>query len=313
MTNRRFAVLKRLACALTLAVGSLSGVASAGTIYGIDDQNNLFSFDSNQPSNVLAASFVSNLQNNEHLVAIDVRPSNGALYGLGSTGRLYTLNPSTGATTAVGTGAGALSGTAFGMDFDPVTDRIRLVSDTDINRQINPDTGALISSDATLHYSSASNPSVVGAAYTTNDPGASQTTLYGIDSVAGTLVRIGSVGGSPNSADGGLLTTVGLLHDPSLPGSLGISNSVGFDIASSNLAFVALQAISAGDVPRPFVSRLYAINLTDGALTNEGTILGGLRVVDIAVDPAGFNPPVPEPGSMMALGGLAMFFARRRR
>src|SRR5262245_1340913 len=39
---------------------------------------------------------VTGMQVGETLVGIDVRPATSALYGLGSTSRMYTLNPITG-------------------------------------------------------------------------------------------------------------------------------------------------------------------------------------------------------------------------
>ena len=68
----------------------------------------------------------------------------------------------------------SISGTAFGMDFNPVPDRIRLVSDTRQNLRIHPDLGTLVSADGAL------NPAgnVVAVAYSNNFAGATSTTLY---------------------------------------------------------------------------------------------------------------------------------------
>ena len=45
----------------------------------------------------------------------------------------------------------ALSGTAFGFDFNPTVDRIRVVSDTGQNLRLNPDTGAVAAVDGALN------------------------------------------------------------------------------------------------------------------------------------------------------------------
>ena len=83
----------------------------------------------------------------EPALAIDLRPSTGQIYLLGSTSRLYVVNPADGVVTAVGVAfSPALSGTTFGFDFDPV-DRIRVVSDTGQNLRLNPDTGAVVAVD----------------------------------------------------------------------------------------------------------------------------------------------------------------------
>src|SRR5215212_5729150 len=120
---------------------------------------------------------VTGLQAGETLVGIDLRPATGALYGIGSSSRLYTINPLVGTATQVGTaGAFTLNGTSFGTDFNPVPDRIRQVSNTEQNLRLNPNDGALAATDAAL------NPAgnVVAVAYSNNVAGASSTTLYAI-------------------------------------------------------------------------------------------------------------------------------------
>ena len=87
---------------------------SAETLYGTDDLNGLFTFDSAN-ANAATRVAISGLQSGETLVGIDVRPATGVLYGIGSTSRVYTLNTSTGVATQVGeAGAFTISGTRFG-------------------------------------------------------------------------------------------------------------------------------------------------------------------------------------------------------
>ena len=57
-----------------------------------------------------------------------------------------------------------LSGTAFGVDFNPMADRLRIVSDTEQNLRANVDTGAT-TTDATLNRGAFA---VTAAAYTNN-------------------------------------------------------------------------------------------------------------------------------------------------
>src|ERR1044072_7268736 len=58
---------------------------------------------------------VTGLQGGETLVGIDLRPATSTLYGIGSSSRMYTINPITGTATQVGSaGAFTLNGTAFG-------------------------------------------------------------------------------------------------------------------------------------------------------------------------------------------------------
>src|SRR6187200_1617188 len=98
-------------------------------IYGVTTTNLLVSFNSGAPGTILSSVAITGLQAGETILGIDFRPATKQLYGLGSTSRLYTINLSTGAATAVGPPfTPALSGTAFGVDFNPTVDRIRITS-----------------------------------------------------------------------------------------------------------------------------------------------------------------------------------------
>src|SRR3982750_1984429 len=92
--------------------------------------NDIARFDSGA-TGVVTSVPITGLQTGETLVGIDVRPSNQLLYGVGSSSRLYTINPLTGAAPVVGAaGAFTLNGTSFGVDFNPVVDRVRVVGNT---------------------------------------------------------------------------------------------------------------------------------------------------------------------------------------
>src|SRR5215204_1887735 len=118
----------------------------------------------------------SGLQAGETIFGLDIRPANGLIYGIGSTSRLYTINPLTGQAVQVGSaGAFTINGTSFGMDFNPAADRLRLVSNTEQNLRLNPNDGTLTATDTAL------NPAgnVVGVAYSNNFQGALSTILFG--------------------------------------------------------------------------------------------------------------------------------------
>jgi len=237
------------------------------------------------------------LQAGETIIGIDIRPANGLLYGIGSTSRIYTINPLTGSATQVGAaGAFTINGTGFGLDFNPAVDRIRLVSNTEQNLRLNPNDGTLTSTDTPL------NPAgnVVGLAYDRNDNDTTTaTTLYGIDSAAGTLVLVGSINGTPNSPNTGIVTTVG-----SLGLGTNLNEAIGFDI--SGRSGIGFATITTGGI-----SRLYTINLTTGAATlsssNGGAIGSGTSpFIGLAA--------IPEPGTAtMAICFAAFALTRRLR
>lgn len=292
-----------------LALGMMQNRASAEPVYAVDTNNNLLLFDSNTPGTVGTIGTITGLQPGEQILGIDFRPASNlvTLYGLGSTNRLYTIDTTTGKATAVAGGPPfTLSGNAFGVDFNPVPDRVRVVSDANQNLRLNPNDGGLAGLDTPLSFASGdpnagNDPTVVGAAYTNSFGVATTTTLFGIDSNLNILVRQGGVNVPPGtpSPNTGMLSTIG---------SLGVDTSehVGFDISGiSGLALASLTDAGGG-------SDLYTINLATGQATVVDDIgNGALTIRGIAV------AAVPEPGSVTLLGlgvaGLLGYGWRRRR
>jgi hypothetical protein len=286
-----------LAVVTGVAVLFSPAVSRAEQIIGLTAQNSLISFDSATPGTVSGVVPVTGLGAGESLLAIDIRPATGQLYALGSSSRLYTVNATTGAATAVGSGGSfTLSGTSFGFDFNPTVDRIRVVSNADQNLRLNPNDGTLTATDTALAFAAGdpnagANPNVVGAAYTNNLPGASSTTLYGID----TNLRILATQNPPNA---GTLNTVG-----SLGLGFTLSEPLGFDISgATGTAYAVFNSLTSGNL-----SQLSIVNLTTGDSGGVGGIGGGVAVVDIAA-------PVPEPAAaaLLALGALTLARPRRR-
>jgi hypothetical protein len=242
------------------------------TVFAITTGNVLLQFDESTPGLIQSQSTVTGLQGGESVLGIDFRPATGQLYGIGSTSRVYTLDPVTGVATQVGSGpfTPALSGSEFGVDFNPVVDRIRVVSDSGQNLRLNPDTGAVAAVDAVLNYAtgdtnSGAVPNVIGAAYTNNVAGAVSTTLFDIDSALDILA-------TQNPPNNGTLNTVG---------SLGVdaTDFVGLDIYTDGAGDRAFAAINS---PSQMVSRLYAVNLATGAAGFRGVIGGGEIVTGFA-------------------------------
>ena len=176
---------------------------------------------------------ISGLAAGERIVGIDVRPRNPTqLYGVGSTSQLYIIDPGSGTATRVGAGfaaAGALEGTAFGFDFNPAVDRIRIISNTGQNLRVTRTRARSRRrrpSGLRRHGSQrrARPPVGVGAGYTFAEfvaPPATPnpTTLYDIEANRDTLVTQVP----PND---GTLNTVGSLR-------LDAGDQVGFDIAGT--------------------------------------------------------------------------------
>jgi len=255
----------------------LLGPAPEGTVFAVTAGNNLISFNQATPSAIIKTSAITGLQAGENIVGIDFRPRTGQLFAASSQSRVYTINPTTGAATQVGTTplSPVLNGVSFGFDFNPVPDRIRVTSDADQNLRLNPDNGAVAGTDGNLAFATgdpnaAANPNIVGAAYTNNFSGATATSLYVIDSTLNILALQGSLGGAPVSPNTGTLTTVGAL-------GVDTTDQVGFDIVgTTGLALASLTPTGAT------TSSLYTINLQTGAATLVGAIGGAEIIRDIA-------------------------------
>jgi len=251
----------------------------AGDTVILTAANRLISFDLASAATVKTSVAVSGLQPSENLIGIDYRPADGMLYAVGSTGRIYTVNPATGALTfkaamladAADTTAPytALAGTDFGVDFNPVADRLRVVSNSGQSLRINVDNGAT-TTDGAINGGPAAT-AIHAAAYTNAFAGTAATTLYVIDAAAGSLF----VQSPPNNG------TLGA------PVALGVTASAtgGFDIDGRNNKGYAVLTVGGA-------RNLYAINLaaTADAATLVGALAGSDDIRGLAVRTAA--PPM---------------------
>ncbi|MBM3756970.1 MAG: DUF4394 domain-containing protein [Acidobacteria bacterium] len=240
--------------------------ANAENADALDSRNILVRFDTATPGFKDDSRFIRGLQPGESILGIDFRPANGQLYGLGSTSRLYRIDPATGAASAVGAAAftPALDGTEFGFDFNPTVDRIRVVSNTGQNLRLHPDTGAVVAVDTKLNSDTMANYRIVGAAYTNSVADATTTTLYGIDAELRALVtQI-----PPND---GKLNMVGMMQ-------IDMSEVAGFDLSPrTGIAYVAARIRGTAS------SVFYEVELTTGTarllgLFDRADQIGGLAI-----------------------------------
>ncbi|HKY74797.1 MAG TPA: DUF4394 domain-containing protein, partial [Acidimicrobiia bacterium] len=242
-----------------------AAVADRATLIGLTTDDKLVTFTTDGPSTIVSTVPVQGLGAGEHLVDIGVRPLGAGLYGIGTTSRLYSINPKTGAATAVGSGpfSPGLSGTAFGIDFNPTVDRIRVVSDNGQNLRLNPDTGGSAATDSQLVYAAgdpagSTTPHVTATAYINGYPGAALTALYGIDTGRDALVL-------QNPPNAGVLNSVGAL-------GVDAGDVNGFDIDVTPTGNIGLAALTVGGT-----TRLYSIDLATGKATEQGPIGDGAQ------------------------------------
>lgn len=263
------------------ALAAPAGASAADAIFGLTDDNRIVRFNSDAPGKVLETVPVQGLQPGETLVGLDVRPENDTLYAVGTTNRVYRVNPVTGATRRpFDAFTPPLTGTSFGVDFNPVADALRIVSDAEQNLRIGFTGGNAgnANEDAPLQYAAGDpnagqNPAVGGAAYTNNVPGATETALYDIDTARDVLVR-------QDPPNAGTLRTVGAL-------GVDAEAQVGFDVSpQGNVAYAALRTAGAAR------HALYRIDLANGRATpaasqpsiGTGRTLRGIAVATGGVD-----------------------------
>ena len=274
-----------------LALACVGTAQALPTIFAYNAANNhIISFDALTPGTLSTDVALTGLAAGEFLIGIDYRPATLTLYSVAisaTTSRVVTVNPVTGAVTSVGTGFTPLLATApfYGVDFNPVPDRIRVVNQAGLSIRLNPVDGTLAGTDTTLAYVAGDPgagvaPEVTEVAYSNNFAGTTTTTLYGIDFARDTLVRIGGVDGTP-SPNTGALTTIGSL------GVVTSSPAGGFDIQTgSQIAYAVLRVGTA--------SNFYRVNLATGATTLVGPVGGAANVDGISVGPIVVNNiPVP--------------------
>ena len=274
-----------LARAALLGATCLAGAAHAVEVTGING-NTLVTVESSAPTTVLRTTTITGLGAGQTIVALDGRPAAAGrvLYGISNIGQLYSINPRTGAASAIGAPI-ALQGTAFGFDFNPTVDRIRLVSNTGQNLRINPDTGAVIV-DGALNIMVGGQPIGVNgntaAAYTNNFAGATSTTLFVINTQTGLL----QIQNPPNA---GTLQAVGGLGGPAA------GTVSGFDISPAGQALVS--------VVQNNVTNLYSVNLTTGAATFIGRFANTGTPQGLAIVPNAFATQPGLTPNQAAVGG----------
>jgi len=272
------------------------GGVAGRTVYAVSaSSKELLKFSTSSPGDTLSIP-VTGIAEAEVIQGIDFRPKTGGLYAFTSevsAAAVYEINTSTGvATKAAGNPVGTYysapldtTSKSWGVDFDPIEDRLRIIASNGQMYRLNPENGKSVNptSPDPATYGGGAAATLVGTAFTNSIPiRPSKTVLYGIDSEKNVLAVFK---GSPNT---GVVEEVGPLGvDP--------TQLAGFDIYggtdkpnSDALISVPLEAYAAMSVKG--ITSLYGIDLATGRASSLGIIGTGLPVRGIAVEPA----KVPE-------------------
>jgi Domain of unknown function (DUF4394) len=224
------------------------------------NQNQLLSFNARNPDRIKDIQSITGLPAGVTLRGIDFRPKTGDLYGVGSDSVVYRVNPGTGIAIAEGPAfTPALRGKAFGVDFNPVVDKIRVVSDDRQNLRLNVDEGTVLMQDADLNPGM---PQVVAAGYENSSFSFTQpaaTKLHVVDAASDTLF-------TQDPPNNGTLTNPRKLR-------VDVGLNAGFDIAGDdNMGFLSNARSGRG-------SELYTVDVPTGKTKSLGRIGGGKRLV----------------------------------
>jgi hypothetical protein len=244
--------LKILVCigAALLAFGSMSAFGAHELMYAVTTENDFISFYSDAPGTILSALAITGLQGSEEIRGIDFW--NGTIYGLGSSSRLYVIDPNTGNATQVGTGqfSTLLDGQSFGVDAGP--GGMHVVSDLGQHLVVDNTTGS-VSVNPKLTYAAGDpfagvNPTITALGF---DTGTGQ--WYAGDSLQNTFATF-------NPATG-VLNTIGA-------SGIDFARENGLDISSSS-GIMYLASPAASSDPS---ANLYTVNMTNGQVTLVGLI-----------------------------------------
>ncbi len=283
----------RIAGLLAALCSLQAGLVRADPVYATTSGGQLISFDSSSPGALSSSVSLNGVAGS--LVGIDFRPATpDTLYGLGNNGgvgTIYSINLVTGVAAPVYTLTTALAGTSFGVDFNPVPDALRILSNTGQNLRITGfATGTFVTNVDGFLNLGGTTQSGVAAAYTNSFAGATTTTLFALqDNTAAGTDQLFTV----NPPNTGALNSVATL-------AINVSQLSGFDINPVNAAFLSWNG----------GNQFGTINLTTGGVVNNGAVGGGFagQVTGISVS------AIPEPETYaLLLAGIAALAARGRR
>lgn len=238
--------------------------------YGLTADNQIVSFapDVANKTNIITISGLVEADKGEKIVGFDRRvedraaapgisDDSGVVYAISNKSYLYRLNVLTGVasdkiTLIPATVNGqkdvftSLNGTRFAVDFNPVADRLRVISDTGQNLSIDVD-GGFVTTQTPIN--GVANADIRAAAYTNSFRNAGQgtTTLFNLDSVGQQLLT------QTPPASGTLSVVGGFGKD--------VGNTLAFDIAGNSNEWALMTARTASNT-----NLLYRVNLLNGSV-----------------------------------------------
>lgn len=247
--------------------GSLAGLE----VVGLTADQKLVCFLEHLPRLSATIGTVSGLDDDTRLVGIDYRPATGALYGLGDSGGVYTIDVATAEASLQTRIDQKLAGTFFGIDFNPTVDLLRIVSDAGQNLAANVVTGVTtVNAVLTTPPTAGTTLGVTAAAYTNNDlDPTTATTLFDINTATDrVLVQAPPAAGTLNPT-GNLRVDAG--------------SDAGFDIYSRLRNGITAEVKAFAALTVGGRARFYSLDPLTGEASPRGSFRNAHQVVDIAV------------------------------
>ncbi len=239
-------------------------------VIGLTADQRLICFNEKNPNRADNIGSVAGLVEDTNLIGIDFRPATGELYGLGNAGGVYTLDLNTAQAMLRSRLNMALSGSSFGVDFNPVVDRLRIISDNGQNLRVNVDDGTTTVDGTLVYPPDTAATGVVGAAYTNNDSDPNTaTTLYDIDSILDQVTI-------QSPANSGQLVATGKLTVDS-------EAIIGFDIYSTVRDGSTVDIRGLASLTTNGQAQLYRITLFTGKAMLSGAFSPQNQVIGIAI------------------------------
>ena len=258
----------RLALA-TLAFASAAGAclavaapAVAHEMVAIDEAGQMFRFSSKNPR---AIEKVNISGTDARIVGIDMRPADQTLYGVSRNGTIYRIDSGNGRAMMMSRMSVPLTGSVAMVDFNPVADRMRVVTSDGRNLRVNIETGET-TEDGKLNYNDGSTSGgITGGGYTNSVRGATTTELWQVD------------GGNQTLS----------LQDPPNAGTLNKRSAIALTGGTKDLhgGDVVTDASGRSEAYVVRGSRLFKIDLATGQIAMVGQVgaVENSDLVDVAV------------------------------
>jgi Domain of unknown function (DUF4394) len=296
---------------------AVSSAAGSGAQYVLLPRTNIYSITNDNTLFVLTPGStgfnrLNTIRNVDGtVIGIDFRVSDGQLYALSDTNKLYTINLSNASATLVNNLTTPFAGGILSLlDFNPVLNAIRLIGSNDQNYAIVSNGGDLNLTVAQTKVAYAAgdvnagiDPNIAGGSYTNNFVGATTTIFYAIDYDTDNIVTIANKANGSSATGGGQLQTIGKFFDvrnlnggtpvnfsPTADMDIYTDQRTGIDTAivlSSNTLYTLILDQIRRDLPLGSTQKLGAFGVRLSSSSNS------TGYIDVAVQPRAGSTATP--------------------